>query len=130
MTDCKKCIHFKVCKKAEKIENYKLKGECSEFLDSDRVIVPPCKVGDKVFYINEVCDENANEYFDISVGEVVSFSIQKEGLWAYCRYEDGLTYWHIVVDEFGKEVFFTKEEAEQALSKLQASYEQVKEGAE
>ncbi len=86
----------------------------ADFLLENGVIVPPCKVGDKVFYVNEMCDENAEEYLGISVGEVVSFSMQKEGLWVYCRYEDGLTYWHLV-EEFGKELFLTKEEAEQAL---------------
>ena len=89
--------------------------QLADYLLANGVIVPPCLVGDKVFYINEICDENANEYLDISVGEVVSFSMQKEGLWAYCRYEDGLTYWHLVVDDFGKTVFLTKEEAEAKL---------------
>jgi hypothetical protein len=89
----------------------------AECLLADGWIRPPCKVGTKVFYVNEVCDENANEYLDISVGEVVSFSIQAEGLWAYCRYNDGLTYWHIVDKDFGKEVFLTREEAEQALQR-------------
>ena len=87
----------------------------ADYLLANGVIVPPCKMGDKVFYVNEVCDENANEYLDISAGEVISFSMQKEGLWMYCRYEDGLTYWHLVADDFGKTVFLTKEEAEQAL---------------
>ena len=79
------------------------------------VIVLPCKVGDKIYFVDEVCDENANEYLDINVGEVVSFSIQKEGLWMYCRYENGLTYWHLVADELGKTVFLTREEAEAKL---------------
>ena len=86
-----------------------------DVLLANGVIVLPCKVGDVVYFVHEVCDENAEEYLDISVGEVVSFSIQKEGLWMYCRYEDGLTYWHLVDDEFGKTVFLTREEAEAKL---------------
>lgn len=82
----------------------------------DGVIVPPCKVGDKVYYVNMKCDENCDEHLDILVGEVVSFSIQKEGLWMYCRYEDGLTYWHKVDDEFGTELFTSREDAEKALT--------------
>ena len=100
-----KYAHLQTCY-AERVADYLL---------ANGVIVPPCKMGDKVFYVNEVCDENANEYLDISAGEVISFSMQKEGLWMYCRYEDGLTYWHLVADDFGKTVFLTKEEAEQAL---------------
>jgi hypothetical protein len=87
----------------------------AEYLIDNNTIVTPCKVGDKVFYVHEICDEDGDEYLDISVGEVVSFSMQKEGLWAYCRYEDGLTYWHLVADDFGKTVFLSKEEAEKAL---------------
>lgn len=85
----------------------------SDLLDNG-VVVPPCKVGAEVFYVHEICDENADEYLDISKGEVISFSLQKEGLWAYCRYEDGLTYWHLV-EEFGTELFLTREEAEAKL---------------
>ena len=83
----------------------------ADYLLTNGVIVPPCKVGDKVFYVHEVCDENCDEYLDISVGECEGISMQKEGLWIYCRYEDGLTYWH----RSGETVFLTKEEAEQAL---------------
>lgn len=92
---------------------------------SNGVIVPPCKLGDTIYDISEFvncvpCPEmyednvtfitimsrkNGEMYFDIECVE--------------CDYKD-----------FGKTIFLTKEEAEQALSKLQASYEQVKEGAE
>jgi hypothetical protein len=89
--------------------------EMADYLLENGVIVPTCKVGDKVFFVNEMCDENCNEYLGISEGECVSLSMQKEGLWIYCRYTDGLTYWHKVDDEFEKEVFFSKAEAEYAL---------------
>lgn len=86
-----------------------LEQKADHLLDNG-VIVPPCKVGAEVFYVHEICDE----YLDISKGEVISFSLQKEGLWVYCRYEDGLTYWHLV-EEFGIELFLTREEAEAKL---------------
>ena len=81
-----------------------------------RAIVPPCNIGDKVWWVADRCDENGDEYFGIYVGEVVSFSLQKEGLWVYCRYEGGLTYWHLVADYFGKTVFLNQKEAENALN--------------
>ena len=87
----------------------------ADYLLANGVIVPPVKASDKVFYIHEVCDENGNEYLDISAGEVVSVSIQAEGLWAYCRYFDGLTFWHKLYDELGKELFTSREEAEAKL---------------
>jgi hypothetical protein len=74
-------------------------------------------VGQTIFFYACVCDEDGEEKFDILDGEVISFSIQEEGLWAYCRYKCGLTYWHLVEKDFGKTVFITKEEAERALER-------------
>ena len=76
----------------------------------------PCELGHIVFFVCTVCDEEGQESLAIAVGEIVSFSIQKEGLWAYCRYESGLTYWHKVNKDFGKTVFLTKAEAEAELT--------------
>ena len=90
----------------------------ADYLLANGVIVPPCKVGDKVWWATTSVDENCEEIPTIEIGEVVSFSLQKEGLWAYCRYESGLTYWHLVVDYFGKTVFLTKEETEEKLREL------------
>ena len=83
----------------------------ADHLLANGVIVPPCKVGQTVFFYTCVCDKEGEERFDILEGEVVSFSLQKEGLWGYCRYKCGLTYWHLVEKDFGKEVFLTREEA-------------------
>lgn len=81
-------------------------------------VVLPCEIGHTVFYVDTVCDENGEENLGISVGKIHSFSIQSEGLWAYCRYEDGLTFWHKVLDDFGRVVFLTREEAETAIAKM------------
>ena len=88
----------------------------ADHLLANGVIVPPCKVGHKVFYFFETCDEQGKENTRISEGVVVSFSLQEEGLWAYVRYKGGLTYWHIVEKDFGKTVFLTREDAEAALA--------------
>lgn len=94
-----------------------LEEKLAVHLLANGVIVPPCKVGDTVFYVHDVCDENANEYLDISVGDVISFSMQGEGLWMHCRYEKGLIYWHFVTDNFGKKVFTSRAEAEAELER-------------
>lgn len=93
-----------------------LEGRLADYLLANGVIVPPCKVGQTVFFYTCVCGEVGKEKFDILEGEVISFSLQREGLWAYCRYKCGLTYWHLVEKDFGKEVFLTREEAEKALA--------------
>lgn len=82
--------------------------------ESGSLLELPCKVGVKVWLYACICDEVGKEKFDILEGEIISFSYQKEELWAYCRYKCGLTYWHLVED-FGKTLFLTKEEAEKAL---------------
>ena len=86
----------------------------AEYLLKHGVIVPPCKVGDMVWWDTAIDDENCEEKPDILLGKIASFSVQEEGLWAFCRYVNGLTFWHLVSD-IGKTVFLTREEAERAL---------------
>lgn len=76
------------------------------------VIVPPCKVGDTVYYFvgNEICR-----------GTIDTFQIDTKENWyiAYCKTDCNLTgeiklaFW-----EFGKTVFLTKEEAEEKLKEM------------
>lgn len=87
----------------------------ADYLLEHGVIVPPCNVGDTVWWVTAIVDENCEEKPDILLGEIASFSMQKEGLWAFCRYVGGLTFWHLVSDDIGKTVFLTREEAERAL---------------
>ena len=87
----------------------------ADFILANGVIVPPCKVEQTVFFYTCVCDEEDEERFDILEGEVVSFILRRQGLWAYCHYKCGLTYWHLVEKDFGKTVFLTREEAEAKL---------------
>jgi hypothetical protein len=81
------------------------------------IVTPPCKAMQTVFFATRVCDKEGEEKYDTLEGECISFSLQNEGLWAYCRYKCGLTYWHLVEQDFGKTVFFTREEAEKALER-------------
>lgn len=83
----------------------------ADYLLAHGIIVPPCKVGDDVFYVHEMCDEKGDEYIGISDGKCDGLSMQKDGLWIFCRYEDGLSYWH----KSDKTVFLTREEAEAKL---------------
>ena len=89
-------------------------SKLADYLLEHGVIVLPCRVGDTVWWVTEIVDENCEEKPDILLGEIASFSVQKEGLWAFCRYVGGLTFWHLVSD-IGKTVFLTREEAERAL---------------
>ncbi len=116
---------YKYCNEDEKNEWDKLDSFDSLVCDAPTVdaVEVPCEVGHIVFFVHEECNEKGEESFGISFGEIVSFSIQKEGLWAYCRYEDGLNYFHKVAEDFGNTVFLSKEEAEEALAKMDGGNE-------
>lgn len=80
----------------------------ADYLQANNVFVAPCEVGAVVYWANAKLER-------LLKGEVVSFSLQKDGLYAYCQYNEGLTYSHLVSDCFGKTIFLTKEEAAQVL---------------
>jgi hypothetical protein len=93
------------------------RARLADHLLANGIIVPPCKVGDTVFFATCVDDGESEEKYDTLEGECISFSLQNQGLLAYCRYKCGLTYWHLVEQDFGKTVFLTREEAEKALER-------------
>lgn len=82
----------------------------ADYLLEHGVIVPPCKVGDKVYYI-EMC-RTAEDWgkLYISWGEVKQLSFNKHGKWLVLI-DNALFDWR----EIGTVAFFTREEAEQAL---------------
>lgn len=89
--------------------------EYAEDLLANGVIVPPCKVGAEIFGVFDNDDEQRKEIYE---GKVICFSLDENNLlWARMRYKTGLTYWH-TIDDFGKTVFLTKEEAEEKLKEL------------
>jgi hypothetical protein len=87
-------------------------------IEQGKILELPCVVGEKVWFATCVCDEIGKEKYDALEGEVISFSMQKYGLWVYCRYKCGLTYWH-TIDGFKAEVFLTPEEANKKLKELE-----------
>ena len=89
-----------------------------EFIRADkdgRVVVLPCKVGEKIYYLN-------GKYI-IEV-EVVGYKVDETGAWLFI----GETYnpetnraYHcdLETERIGKTVFFTHEEAERALQEME-----------
>lgn len=70
---------------------------------AEGVIVPPCKVGDRIYYID------STNFIDCEV--VKQVSINHHGEWLVL-----LDHSCIGFDEIGKTVFLTRSEAEQALA--------------
>ena len=89
-----------------------LEEKLADHLLAKGVIVPPCKVGDAVYFPQET-DGECEPYVD--VGEVFAIGIdERYTMWISARYESGLKYYHTSA-EFGKTVFLTRVEAERAL---------------
>lgn len=83
---------------------------------ADGWIRMPCKVGTEIFGLFDNDDEQRKEIYK---GNILCYSLDENNLlWARMRYKNGLTYWH-TVDEFGKTVFLSKEDAEQALKECE-----------
>lgn len=89
-----------------------------ELIDNG-VIVPPCKVGDKVYYINSRYEKqgrrNVHTYF-VDEGEVDNITVGDLGIPQIdvCNEENE---WIIFdsKEDFGEIVFLTREDAEKAL---------------
>lgn len=80
----------------------------ADHLLANGVIVPFAECGAEIYGAFEWCPE---EVFD---GCLSSYSHQIDGVWFHCYYSNGLNMWH-KIEDFGKTVFLTREEAEEAL---------------
>lgn len=108
MASCKDCLHVDVCcsylstvynkcKLAtpdfELLKNIEC-DECQHFKDRSLFVVLPCKIGTELFRIKQI---NGKRF-------ITNTALNSN------------TFWNIVMQgEFGKTVFLTREEAEQAL---------------
>ena len=110
MTDGERLVGLIIEAKRTDPETGSFTDYLADYLLEHGVIVPPCKVGDKVYYI-EMC-RTAEDWgkLYISWGEVKQLSFNKRGKWL------------ILIDnaffdcrEIGTVAFLTREEAEKAL---------------
>lgn len=92
------------------IKNYGSHDRMKEIAKADkdgRVVVQPCKVGDKLYRVF------AGEIFEHRVGSLKYFAIQ--GRWDFETYP----FCPCVESSIGKTVFFSREEAEKALAEME-----------
>ena len=112
-TDCNRCKYWNT--------NDCGAARIADKILSDGWIRPPCKVGTEIFGLFDNDDEQRKEIYE---GKVLCYSLDENNLlWARMRYKNGLTYWH-TIDDFGKTVFLTREEAEKALAERNLNNEQ------
>ena len=106
-----------------------LAADIADRLLSNGVIVPPCKVGDKVYYIDDIvwddecCD--CEHYFIGGFGDPSECGRTRYGN----KHPDCIKikektvtqhdiYYYLYGEKFGKTVFLTKEQAEKALAEV------------
>lgn len=79
-----------------------------------RVIVLPCKVGDTVYFVN------AKKILEFAV---VGYEVDETDIsWVYSEHVDKTGHTNertFSTDRFGKNTFFTREEAEKALAEME-----------
>lgn len=92
-----------------------LKYFLADYLLANGVIVPPCKVGDTVYYLTIVDTEKELNVTEIFEGVVHAVCFDGKLIWFSATYANGLFYYHNSND-FGKTVFLSLEEAEKSLA--------------
>lgn len=95
MKHCNDCLHCRVCQKT-RIMNpaYNNALKCIDFKDRSQFVELPCKIGTELFRIKQI---NGKRF-------ITNTALNSN------------TFWNIVMQgEFGKTVFLSREEAEQAL---------------
>lgn len=82
----------------------------ADYLLENDVIVPPCKVGDKMYF-------DGKHFASHCAGEIMERRVDVilTEVWATFRGEVDLSFYF---EDFGKTVFLTREEAEKALAKM------------
>lgn len=117
MASCKDCLSYCSCGWTYNAEH------CKHFKDRNKFVELPCKVGDKLFIID---DDGYGEYecSEFSIGVLQELRIfAKCGISGYQNIQECSEHYcgqpccstSFVSQDFGKTVFLTREEAEQAL---------------
>ena len=88
--------------------------ELAEADKEGRCIIPPCKVGETVYFVN------AKQILEFAV---VGYAVDETGIsWVYSENVDKIGNTNertFSPDRFGKNTFFTREEAEKALQEME-----------
>lgn len=93
---------------------YELEAENAELRERlEKAVILPYEIGKTVYW----SIESEEKSFIIQEGKIVSYSIDNTGIWIFCRYNSGLTYWH-KMDDFIKNVDTDRAKAEARLAEL------------
>ena len=123
MASCKDCVHVEVCRftdlPAPLSDSYIRESEyiekrCGNFKNRSRFVEVPCAVGDTVYVIENIAGEE----------KIIQDSVETIGIGYYADGVELYQFDGIKIDgyfsDFGKTVFLTREEAEQALKERES----------
>jgi hypothetical protein len=113
----------------ERYDSFEWAEHFADHLIENGVIVPPCKVGDVVYYLETIVSdkrcENCNYYYEGGVGDTPACDKTRYGNRSFECIEikevlvtEKDLYWWLYMNDFGKTVFLTREEAEQRLQEM------------
>lgn len=121
---CKDCLHYEACiAMANDCRRRKIKetiaSKCEYFTDRSEWVHLPCKVGDKLFLLLETiyCEHKIVESKCVRIvdnGKGFCYSM-------YINYPEIGNSLEFYDCDFGKEVFFTREEAKKALKEYETN---------
>lgn len=84
-------------------------GEVVDTLLANGIIVPPCKVGDALYYPSFGTDR-------VLLYKVISIKLNSKGLYVVCENHLSKSQMTHKAEQIGKTIFLTKAEAERALA--------------
>lgn len=127
MRTCENCIHYYVCANA-----YGILNVCGFFKDESKFIELPCSIGDIVYELDVIVDDEfcyTCEYYTPEYpgdpeycAKTCAFHRAKECIKIKERKTTlrSISNW-MLCDEFGKTVFLTREEAENRLQEINSN---------
>jgi len=117
---CKECLHYDACKKISDVHGLAFGSSpfCDLYKSKSLFVELPCKVGDVVYKIrnSKIFNEKIVEMRVIAVTFLVSSCCKHLSITAENSRGANLLF---ELDDFGKTVFLTKEEAEKKLKEVQ-----------
>ncbi|MBQ9744486.1 MAG: hypothetical protein IJW19_05105 [Clostridia bacterium] len=119
--ECKECLHYDVCyDRIEFGETHDFKGEngdCDHYKSKSLFVELPCKVGDTIYEIrnSKIFNEKIVEMRVIAITFLVSSCCKHLSITAENSRGANLLF---ELDDFGKTVFLTKEDAERKLREV------------
>ena len=122
----KKCVNgYDVCHKCEPFKDVVKKlAEYEDAEEQGLLLRLPCKVGDNAYTITRPynLDIDGKDELDVFDCVVESIAFYKNGICRVQLYNKSkFLGWHVRLVDFGKTVFLTKEEAEQALAEMKTN---------